>query len=195
MILHFLHILRNRQIHRPKQPVLPCILTGAEVLHFLKIYSYYSIINRGNQLLFATFLSQIANSFVCTKPTVFPEGFLVISNNLIFSDGFHPGKLHFSAGFFPNPAVAYQRQTYRSCAICCTIVPSGDRCIRCGCNRPPPLLHFAIFRAASFIIFATKPKRNGAKPHLLHIRGDSAGNPSVLQSHPGETAPDPPHPC
>lgn len=125
MILHFLHILRNRQIHRPKQPVLPCILTGAEVLHFLKIYSYYSIINRGNQLLFATFLSQIANSFVCTKSTMFPEGFLVISDNLIFSDGFHPGNLHFSAGFFPNPAVAYQRQTYRSCAICCTIGPSG----------------------------------------------------------------------
>ena len=159
-----------------------CILTGAERLHFHKNYSYYTISNRRNQLLFATFLFQIANSFVCTNSFISSGPFLGISYNSIFFDRI-PAVFFKKSDPFPSPfTTVSSRHSFRFPSICRSNPSPEVFCFRCVCNRPHSLLHFAIFAGSSFIIFATGGERDAAAPHLLHFGGFSAGNPSVQQS-------------
>ena len=59
-------------------------------IHFQKIYPYYIISIRQNQLFFATFSSKIANSSLCTNNSCAISGILGISDNSIFPNGFNP---------------------------------------------------------------------------------------------------------
>jgi hypothetical protein len=57
-------------------------------IDFQKIYPYYIISNRQNQLFFATFSSKIANLALCTNNPCAIRNILATSDNLIFPDGF-----------------------------------------------------------------------------------------------------------
>ena len=59
-------------------------------IHFQKIYPYYSISIRQNQLFFATFSSKIANSSLCTNNSCAISVILGTSHNSIFPNGFNP---------------------------------------------------------------------------------------------------------
>ena len=157
----------------------PYILTGSEVLLFFKIYGYYNIINPGNQLFFATFAAGIAKSFVCTKSAHCQKRFLVISYNLIFFDGFHHTKEHFSSIFHKSTATVHHRQTYCGFQFPLANTLPFSAFFRCNCNCLPPAPAFCNFPPRIFHHFRNKTQ-NG---HLItasgHIRSFSAGNLSV----------------
>ena len=124
-------------------------------------------------------MSRIAKSFECTKSTHYRMQFLVISYNLIFSDGFHHAKAHFSSLFHKTPATVHHRQTYGGFQFSPANTLPFPAFFRCNCNRPPSLLHFAISRPVSFIIFASQFKNGHLITASVHIRSFSAGNLSV----------------
>ena len=124
-------------------------------------------------------MSGIAKSFNCTKDTHFRKHILVISYNLIFFDGFHQAKAPISSFFRKSPATVHHRQTYRTFVFSCRKPLPFPGCFRCNCNRPPPLLHFAIFSTVSFIIFTSEPKMDISKVYLC-ISG--AFRQEILQS-------------
>ena len=103
-------------------------------------------------------MSGIAKSFNCTKDTHLQKRILVISYNLIFFDGFHQAKAHFSSLFHKTPATVHHRQTFGGFQFSPANTLPFPAFFRCNCNRPPSLLHFAIFHPVSFIIFASQFK-------------------------------------
>ena len=122
-------------------------------IHFQKIYPYYIISIRQNQLFFATFSSQIANSSLCTNNFRAISVILGTSHNLIFPDGFPAEVLCKTPAFSLHRPPSGKRRLCgegSSVGIWVSFLPVS---IRCVCNRAVFILHFASLPPSSFMFF------------------------------------------
>ena len=143
---------------------------------FQKIYPYYTISNRQNQLFFATFSSQIANSSLCTKPSRFSRSILFKSDNLIFPDGFPPVLSSKNPGFPFFRPLAPNGQLYRPAVSPFLNRPFSPPGFRCVCNRPSFILHFAA--CPGTILHLSRHLQRFSVP-LSGFSEPQAGSPSV----------------
>ena len=158
---------------RQSPPTVSGHTTGTD---FQKICPYYTTINRQNQLFFATFSSQIANSSLCTNNSRLFCLFLGTYDNLIFSDGF-PLVISFKYPGIPLfDRHAHCGQLYGAAP---TPVPAGIYSTRrVPLRLQPKCLHPAFCSLSGFILHLSRPM--GAVFALPGgITAPEAGTPSV----------------
>ena len=150
-------------------------------IHFQKICTYYSTSIRQNQLFFATFSSEIANSSLCTNNPCAIRHILVSSDKSIFQGGISPVLSCKTAGF---PLLC---QTAGKRRLCGTEGFAVDNRYLFNffvplrlqpCRLRPAFCSFSI---TDFHVF---PRIARFSPGCRGLTGFSAGTPSIPRSRP-----------